>query len=350
MPFKPKNSRFYHYDFQIRGCRFHGSCQTEDFQEAKAIEAEARVAAKSEKRQSASFTLSEAFGTYLATRADKSSHSVMQSHAKALLAHIRPKTYLEDITNSQVALAVSKMRATRANSTVNRRLETMSRAVNYMVKVHGATDPEIDWKLHKTTENNDRVRELSIAEQSALFETLRPDLVPLVKFALMTGKRKSEICNLKWSDINHETQRIHFRVKFGKVHRFPMSAEIRALLSSQPKSNVMRERMFVFTYLGVDGERYSINPTGGHIWKLWREALAGAEIYDFRFHDLRHTFATRMLRQTGNLKLVSRLLGHSDVQTTARYAHVLDDDMSEAMEAFSSLNPEQTPEVARKRQ
>ena len=48
MPFKPKNSRFYHYDFQIRGRRFHGSCGTEDHEEAKSVEANARVAAKAQ--------------------------------------------------------------------------------------------------------------------------------------------------------------------------------------------------------------------------------------------------------------------------------------------------------------
>jgi len=59
-----------------------------------------------------------------------------------------------------------------------------------------------------------------------------------------------------------------------------------------------------------------------------------AEIEDFRFHDLRHTFATRMLRQTKNLKLVSKLLGHTSVETTTRYAHVMDGDLAEAMDSY----------------
>ena len=64
-------------------------------------------------------------------------------------------------------------------------------------------------------------------------------------------------------------------------------------------------------------------------------ALTAAEIRDFRFHDLRHTFATRLLRQTGNLKLVSRLLGHTQIETTMRYAHVIDADLRAALDGYA---------------
>jgi site-specific recombinase XerC len=54
---------------------------------------------------------------------------------------------------------------------------------------------------------------------------------------------------------------------------------------------------------------------------------------DYRFHDNRHTAATSILRATGNLKAVQKLLRHSDVSTTAKYAHALIDDVRDAMEA-----------------
>ena len=52
---------------------------------------------------------------------------------------------------------------------------------------------------------------------------------------------------------------------------------------------------------------------------------------DFRFHDFRHDFATKLLRETGNLKLVQKALNHADITTTARYAHVLDEDVAAAL-------------------
>jgi site-specific recombinase XerD len=58
-----------------------------------------------------------------------------------------------------------------------------------------------------------------------------------------------------------------------------------------------------------------------------------AEVTGFRFHDFRHNFGTKLLRETGNLKLMQRALNHADIATTTRYAHVLDTEVAEAMEA-----------------
>ena len=55
---------------------------------------------------------------------------------------------------------------------------------------------------------------------------------------------------------------------------------------------------------------------------------------DFHIHDLRHDFASKLLRSSRNLALVQKALGHSDIKSTARYAHVLDDEVSEAMDAM----------------
>ena len=54
-----------------------------------------------------------------------------------------------------------------------------------------------------------------------------------------------------------------------------------------------------------------------------------------RFHDLRHDFATKLLRHSGNLRLVQKALGHASIKTTERYAHVLDSEVAEAMEAVA---------------
>ncbi|TNJ41558.1 tyrosine-type recombinase/integrase, partial [Phaeobacter sp. B1627] len=87
-----------------------------------------------------------------------------------------------------------------------------------------------------------------------------------------------------------------------------------------------------------------------HLFGDFRAALGKAEIEDFRFHDLRHTFATRMLRATGNLKLVSRLLGHTSIETTMRYAHVLDTDLADAMNDFSMFQVAESRNFSRSNQ
>jgi site-specific recombinase XerD len=60
-----------------------------------------------------------------------------------------------------------------------------------------------------------------------------------------------------------------------------------------------------------------------------------AGVTGFRFHDFRHNFGTKLLRETGNLKLVQRALNHADIATTTRYAHVLDSEIAEAMESVA---------------
>lgn len=355
MPYRPKNSRFWHYDFQIRGRRFHGSCGTEDFETAKAIEAEARVAAKSVQKTHGRFTVSEALGTYWKDVCQhQPSSATAKSQARMLLEVLPGKLPIASVTTADLVTSVAKMRSRCKNGTVNRRLDLLARSFRHMERVHGSAVPEIDWKALKTPEPEERVREMSLEEQKRLLEAIRQDLRPLVLFALMTGARRAEICEMRWSDVNHETRRISIKGKGGKTRRLPMNAEIRALLSAMPRSRVLHARPHVFTYLSEDGERYPLNLTGGYIWQEWRAAVAAAGIADLRFHDLRHTFATRMLRQTGNLKLVSRLLGHSSIETTMRYAHVMDTDLEDAMEAFSACgkvaSPEVSPEAERKGQ
>ena len=79
------------------------------------------------------------------------------------------------------------------------------------------------------------------------------------------------------------------------------------------------------------GEHYPFSKNGWR--KPWYGALAAAGVSDFRFHDTRHTAATRVLRKSRNLKVVQQMLGHTTITTTARYAHVQLDDVREAMEA-----------------
>jgi len=78
------------------------------------------------------------------------------------------------------------------------------------------------------------------------------------------------------------------------------------------------------------GQRYPL--TAGGVRAAWKRLRDRAGIADFRFHDFRHDFATKLLRETGNLKLVQRALNHADIATTTRYAHFLDDEIAEAVE------------------
>ncbi|WP_370645704.1 tyrosine-type recombinase/integrase [Epibacterium sp. Ofav1-8] len=322
----------------MRGRRFYGSCGTKDFEEAKAVESQARVEAKSAPQAHGKFTLSEALGTYWTDICEQqSSARTAESQAKKILEVIPGSTRIDRLSNQDVMRFVRTRRAEVSNATVNRHLQFLARALRHMENFYGATISELNFKAAASKEPKERIRELTYDEQNRLFSYLREDLHPLVKFALMTGARQATILGLCWNDIKHEKNRIDFRLKGGGELKFPMNGEIRALISALPKSSQIEHRKYVFTYLTDDKE----NPErrrirqNSHLFVDFRDALRKAEIEDFRFHDLRHTFATRMLRSTGNLKLVSRLLGHTSIETTMRYAHVLDADLADAMDDFS---------------
>jgi integrase len=85
----------------------------------------------------------------------------------------------------------------------------------------------------------------------------------------------------------------------------------------------------------VKGERHPLTYSGVKI--AWRRLRKRAGVVGFRFHDFRHDLGTKVLRVTGNLKLVQRLLNHASIKTTTRYAHVLDDEVAEAMERVAEL-------------
>ena len=82
----------------------------------------------------------------------------------------------------------------------------------------------------------------------------------------------------------------------------------------------------------MKGRRYPLTVNGAK--SMWRRLKDKAGIEGFRFHDIRHDVGTKLLRDTGNLKLVQKALNHADIKTTTRYAHVLDEEVAKALDSF----------------
>jgi len=354
MPFRTGTSKIYQYDIVVKGHRFRGTTGTEDFEQAKSIEADVRAEAKSvaRKEATADYSLSEALGTYYRDVSQhQASAATTASQSKSLIASIGGKTRITKLSNPDILAFVAKKRATVSNATVNRQLQLLGRALRHMAKFYGVQVPDLSLKAAETKEPKERIRELSLDEQERLFSHLPLDLHAPVKFCLMTGARIATMTGLLWTDIHLDRREIDFRLKGDETMTFPISREMTAFLSALPKSNVIGDRRYVFTRIDKNSlERIQIVAKGGVFNTQFRDALASAKIEDFRFHDLRHTFATRMLRQTRDLKLASKLLGHKSIETTSRYAHVLVDDMRSALDDFSPLSggsPQSLPQISR---
>lgn len=348
--YKPKNSKYYHFDFQVHSERFSGSTGLTSKRDAQRYEAERRreVVLGTERKQRV--TVDEAFGTWFhSVGAHTSTAKTVEGQARKLISAFGAARPFEDLSIRDLDNFVAELRAAgRSNATANRYCQLLRRVANFMAS-RDFEVPEIAWKDVMLTEPPERIRELSSEEEAKLFNALPEDLLQVVRFSLMCGQRRTAVIRLRWSDIDLGHGRATFLKKGGGSHDIPLSLEMVEFLKRQPKAGP-----FVFTYVcertsparkdrppRVRGMRYPFSKQG---WtRKWKRALATAGIADFRWHDLRHDFATKITRSTGNLKITQRLLGHSDIATTARYAHVIDDDLRNALSTHNSRNiPEES--------
>jgi len=173
-------------------------------------------------------------------------------------------------------------------------------------------------KIKLFKENNERVRFLEKEEIGRLLEVCDHYLKQIVITALNTGMRKGELFNLKWSDVDFRNNLIFVNKTKNKERRIiPMNTALRKTLIN------MREH----------STSESVFPNKG-IRNRFEKALRCAIIKNFRFHDLRHTFASHLIMSGIDLMTVRELLGHKSIKMTMRYAHLSQDHKTRAMEIF----------------
>lgn len=266
-----------------------------------------------------------------------------------LLDEIGMTTPVSSIGNALVASLVAKRRADGVSpATVNRQvIEPLRGMLRRASDLWGADVRRIDWKRHALPEPQERVRELTDAEEAAFFAACREDYAPLYRFALLSGCRMAECIDLEWRAIDWRARTIRVTGKGARTRLVPLTDAMVTLLRRLPRAHAR-----VFTYekrRAGDGARGERRPIRYESLKSdFARTIARAGIEDFRFHDFRHTAATRLLRATGNLRLVQKLLGHSDIATTTRYAHATGDDLLSAMNRAESASaaartPAETP-------
>jgi integrase len=136
-----------------------------------------------------------------------------------------------------------------------------------------------------------------------------------VVMALHTGMRKGEILGLKWENVNWERKTVLLTdTKNGESRRLPIDAILLHELSEH-RTRVKNEEL-VFPSFDRNGNVVPLNDVSGSFDK----ALSDVGIKNFRFHDLRHTFASHYMMSGGELYTLSKILGHKDLKMTQRYA------------------------------
>lgn len=200
-------------------------------------------------------------------------------------------------------------------STVNRELALIRHLYNTAIQWgYVERNPVQGVKLFR--ENNERIRYLSHDEEARLFAVLPEKYKAVITIALQTSLRMGEIRSLRWRDVSFETSTLTVaRSKDGEVQRIPMNRIARETLERLP-----RTAPIVFPDLPR------------HLSERFLELADRAGLQDFHFHDLRHTYATR-LRQAGvDIYKVKELMRHKDIRMTLRYAHIGAGELLEAVE------------------
>jgi len=204
-------------------------------------------------------------------------------------------------------------------STVNRDLAILRNMLNKAVDWNMIeSSPFKGVKLFKV--NNINLRIISNEEFNLLYESSSLDLKPILLCAVSTGMRLGELLSLKWSDINWNDDYITVRdSKNYEGRTIPINTTLLKALSDLKKHS---ESEYVFKY------RKSIQ-------KTWTKALKTSGIEHCRFHDLRHTFASRLVMAGTDLVTVKQLLGHKRIETTMRYSHPTPEHKRNAVESLN---------------
>ena len=358
--YKPKNSPYFHFDFVWKGRRFHGSTGCKGKREALRHEELERAKARNGGNERPPITLDEACGLYQDRVEDQPSWPTNRYMLRELIDGIGANKLLADITQRDLQHFYAKRRNGRSNATVNREVEVCRAMWRWAGKNRYEVGEVPDWGALMLKVVRQDPRELTAAEEADLFPEIRADLVAFCDFALKTGWRQSEVIGLRWSDLDLGNAVASTKIKGGDVVKRPLTPAMVATIANQP-----RVTPFVFTYIAartkpaftdkrgrkqparLKGERYPM--TVQVLRKPWAAAKKAAGVENFRFHDLRHTRGTRILRATGNLAAAKEALKHRNIKTTLRYAHATDNDVRDALAASESRTIPEVPNTARRK-
>ncbi len=240
-------------------------------------------------------------------------------------------------------------------TTINRKMSNLKAALNWAVRYNLIqTSPLEKLSRRKENDSSTKLRYLTHTEEDRLYEALHErdrkireararhiqwgeergqeiptltglyadHLEPMITISLKTGVRRGTLFGLEWGDIdfNHKTLAVRpENCKTGKGQIIPLSKSAVEALEAWEGCSCRKE-------YAQDSPLVFPSPKTGkkldNIKKAWETILKDAQIGNFRWHDLRHTFASRLVMAGADLNVVRELMGHATLQMTLRYAHL----------------------------
>jgi integrase len=371
-----RKSPYYHAEIWIDGRKYRRSTKCTNRRQAEAaarrIEADLRSELNAQAAAGASLQLADVAARYMLDIGDHHAGADNTDRlVKLILSQLGATTLLTEITHDDVRGLIRWRRSNEtgpagarrpiSTRTVNDTTEQLKKLFTY-VKASGVAFPrEPKWRELCLDEEPTVPRELSPNESDALAAAVsetREGYAELFRFARLSGKRKTEVFTLEWDHVKWDQGIIERPGKGKKVVLVDITDDIRALLwplyeRRNERCGTSEAARYVFTFTAertldkiikgrrhqfVAGKRFPITRDG--LRRVWdnlrsRAGLTGAA--RFRFHDMRHDLATKVLRKTGNLKLTAKLLDHANTATVDKtYAHVTRSDTASALTTFAA--------------
>jgi integrase len=228
------------------------------------------------------------------------------------------------ITPEQVERALFDLKAKQHKPATIHRYVTVLKAILNRVTELKVVRAEICQRVRLPKYDNEIVRYLTGAQERALLGALLPKYNGLVLLALNTGLRQGELLRLTWADVDWQTGILTVsRTKGGKSHRVPMNSVVQNILSQlkaqgPPPTN---HRLFPFKARAMR--------------RVFERAVRKSGLHPFRFHDLRHSFASRLAMQGENDRTIMALGGWKSPAMLNRYAHLSPAHLWKAVEGLA---------------
>jgi integrase len=331
-----QREKSWYYDFMYRGQRYTGNIgpvsktrakEVMAKKKAEAVEGRYELPSKKPSPRLDDFS-KEYFDYYQANRRPqsvqrhKTAYRALQgTFGQQRLADISPLD-IERYKRQRQGAGVSGV-------TINRELAFLKNLFNKAVEWGKVAENPVK-KVRLYREDNARTRFLSDEEETSLLACCGPQLQPLVITALHTGFRASELRSLTWADVDFRRGVVTVRAGYAK------NGEARSV----PMNQVLTITLKAVKLQGIEGEGVFCNRQG-KAYRSFRtafeRAVRKAGITDFTFHDLRHTFASRLVMAGVDLPTVKELLGHKDITMTLRYSHLSSDHKQAAVRKLEKV-------------
>ena len=263
----------------------------------------------------------------LVERSQKDVTSMFANYILPELGTVR----LKDLTGAQIDDLHKHVTQNGGSTRANRVLEALRSAINKGIRWGYCEKNPADGFKRNAEEAKENY--LTPAQLEIVFDKLNEmpnkKAANIIRMLILTGARIGEVLRAEWAHFSLDKAlwiKPSSHTKQKKVHKVPISLETMELLETIKENNTSK-----YVFPSEKGKPMH------DIKKPWAWLKKEANIEGYRIHDLRHTFASLLISEGENLAVIGKLLGHSQHQTTLRYAHLMDDPLRAAAGKIGAL-------------